>query len=313
MHTSIQANKNYQGSLQPRGFPSLPEDWISEWETFWSADGKLQLFGVLHHARDWKGHRALVISHGLGEHGGRYLHFPHYLGNAVDAVYCYDHRGHGRSEGIQGHVDRFTQFSEDLALVIRRLDDQLRKRFGRSEIHLMGHSLGSLIMLKTLFSNADLPLASVTGSSLFLGIRMEVPAAKRMVAHALSRLWSSLQMTSDLDARLLSRDPEVVVTYDTDRLVHRKATPRFYTELVSTLEEMSRHHSGLAYPILALIPEADQITNPEKAKTWFEALQHPEKQIRLFPGGFHEGFNDIEKDKLFGELREWIAKHSGGH
>ena len=85
---------------------------------FCAADQSLQLFQAIHHPKDWKSHpfahRALLIVHGLGEHGGRYLHAPHYLKDTVGAVYCIDQRGHGRSEGIRGHCDRFTQFTDDL-------------------------------------------------------------------------------------------------------------------------------------------------------------------------------------------------------
>ena len=161
----------YQGSVQPRNFPSLPKDWISEWETFPSSDGTLQLFSVIHHPKEWKGHRALVILHGLGEHGGRYLHAAHYLESVVDAVYCLDHRGHGRSEGLREHVERFDAYADDAALAISRLDENLKKRFGQSEIHLLGHSMGGLITLRTLFKYTTLPLHSVSISSPLLGIR----------------------------------------------------------------------------------------------------------------------------------------------
>src|SRR5690349_9727169 len=77
----------YHGTLLPKGFPPLPADWISEWETFPASDGALQLFGVLHHPEKWSGPRAVVVVHGFGEHGGRYLHVPHYLRDATDAVY----------------------------------------------------------------------------------------------------------------------------------------------------------------------------------------------------------------------------------
>ena len=38
---------------------------------------------------------AVVIAHGLGEHGGRYAHVAEVLVDAGCAVYAIDHRGHG--------------------------------------------------------------------------------------------------------------------------------------------------------------------------------------------------------------------------
>src|SRR5688572_20062493 len=57
--------KIHQGVIQPKNFPSLPADWVSEWETFPSSDGKLQLFAVNHHPKEWKSERILVVLHGL--------------------------------------------------------------------------------------------------------------------------------------------------------------------------------------------------------------------------------------------------------
>src|SRR6185436_3889565 len=110
-----------------------------------------------------------------GEHGGRYPHVPHYLNSVVDGVYCFDHRGHGRSGGIRGHVEKFDHYIKDAALAITRLEKQLKERFQQIEIHLLGHSMGGLIALLTLFSHTLLPVRSVTISAPLLGIRVPTP------------------------------------------------------------------------------------------------------------------------------------------
>jgi lysophospholipase len=196
----------------------LPADWVSEWETFPSSDGRLQLYSVTHHSKEWTSPRILVIFHGLGEHGGRYLHFPHYLRSEVGAIFCMDHRGHGRSEGLRGHVERFDQYCNDVALAIARVEEQIRRRFGRAEVHVLGHSMGGLITLRTLLLHPGLPIASVSVSAPLLGIRARVPLFKKFAGQMLSKVWGSLHMTTELDASLLSHDPGVAQAYLGDRL-----------------------------------------------------------------------------------------------
>lgn len=308
---STEDRRIYQGILQPRGFPALPRGWSSEWETFLSADGKVQLFGVLHSRSAGPVRRVLVVSHGLGEHGGRYLHFPHFLEKHVDAVYCLDHRGHGRSEGLRGHVERFDLFSDDLALAIRRLGERLTKLHGAVEIHLVGHSLGGLIALRALLADTKLAVRSVALSAPLLGIRVEVPAIKKMLAGTLSRVWGSLQMLNELDARELSHDPAVVEAYLADRLVHKKITPRLYTQMVATYEVARRRDSGLAAPLLMLIPEEDRITDSGAAMNFFRGLKHRAKELKTYPGFYHEAFNETGKEKVFEDLAGWINRNAG--
>jgi alpha-beta hydrolase superfamily lysophospholipase len=300
----------YQGSIQPKNFPALPADWTSDWETFPSSDGVLQLFSVTHHAKDWQGHRALIILHGLGEHGGRYVHAPHYLHSVVDAIYCLDHRGHGRSEGLRGHVEKFDTFTDDVALAVARLDENLKKRFGRSEIHLLGHSMGGLIGLRTLLKHTGLPLHSASISAPLLGIRVPLPKLKKLAAYALSHLWGSLQMTSELDARLLSHDPDVVAAYQADRLVHQKGTPRFFTELQSAMADTMKKESGITVPLQMMIPLQDQIVDPDVSQRFFRSLKMRDKYLKTYPDFFHEPFNETGKAQAFEDLASWIKSHS---
>ncbi|MGZ3687470.1 MAG: alpha/beta hydrolase [Bdellovibrionota bacterium] len=295
--------------LQPKGFPSLPKGWVSETETFPSADGKLQLFSVTHRLDPWNGGRVLAVFHGLGEHGGRYLHFPHYLKDSLDGVVCMDHRGHGRSEGLRGHVENFDLFSDDVALSLARLDEHLKKRFGRSEIHVYGHSMGGLIALRTLFLHPTLPIHSASIASPLLGIKVKIPAAKKLAGHALSRLWGSLHMSNEIDPKTISHDPEVVAAYVNDRLVHAKVTPRYFTELNRAIADTVSREAGFSYPLLFMIPTADELVDSDAALGFFRALKHREKQLKTYPGFFHETQNEIGKEQVLGDLREWIRAH----
>lgn len=315
-HGSI---KITHGIIQPKGFPGLPPSWVTDYQTWRSADDKVEIFGALHHLRHvqrgaepaQKGHRALIISHGLGEHGGRYLHFAHYLQDAIDVLFCPDHRGHGRSSGRLGHVDQWSRYAEDFALAIRKLDSELKERYGKSEIHALGHSMGSLILLGAAFEHPGLPLKSLTISSPLFKIRVEVPLLKRAMAGTLSRIWGTLQMGNELAATQLSHDPEVAEAYRKDRLVHAKITPRLYTEMIRAIPAMARRESGLPWPLLAVVPLADPILDPEGALDFYRKLKIRDKQLKTYPGFYHEAFNEVGKEQVFEDLREWIKKHSG--
>ena len=79
-------------------------------------------------------------------------------------------------------------------MVISRIHQELTQRFGRSEVHVLGHSFGGLVSLQTHFQNATLPVKSLNVSSPLLGIKVKIPMLKRFAGKALSKIWGSLQM-----------------------------------------------------------------------------------------------------------------------
>jgi alpha-beta hydrolase superfamily lysophospholipase len=302
----------YQGNLQPKGFPPLPEGFISETETIVGVKPELKLFGVHHHpAKPEPGrrkHRLLYIIHGYGEHGGRYLHLPHYLKDTYDSFYCLDLRGHGRSEGLRGHVDRYDEYAEDVGVGIRHVYERFRNHPGGFEIDLLGHSMGGLVVLRVAHLLPDLPVTNLLVSAPLLGIAVQVSAAKIAAARLFSKVWGTLHMTNEIDARLLSRDPEVAIAYRADRLVSSKGTPRWYTELLGAMDDTMSRHDGIQWPMLLMVPLEDRIVDKQRSLTYFEGLKHPNKTLITYPGYYHEIFNDIGKEKVFQDLSNWVKK-----
>ena len=161
-----------------------------------------------------------------------------------------------------GHIERFEQLTDDVALSVRRFYEQGVKRHGEGfELHVFGHSLGGHLVLRTAFLHADLPAASYAISSPFLGIKVEVPVVKEFAAKMLSRVWGSLQMATALDAGLLSHDPEVIAAYREDRLVHDKMTPRFYSEVQAAMSDTLSRVDGLKRPILFQVAPDDAVVD----------------------------------------------------
>jgi alpha-beta hydrolase superfamily lysophospholipase len=302
------------GIVQPSGFPDLPEGWKSETETFPSADRKVKLFSMEHHRvksdDSASSHRALVVVHGLGEHSGRYFHLPHYLKESFGAIYTYDQRGHGRSEGLRGHCDHFEQYSDDLTEFIARAGEKHASRFGKAEVHVLGHSFGGLVAIRTHFLNATLPVKSVLISAALLGVRVEIPSVKKLAAHGLSRIWGSLQLSNEIDARTICRDPAVVEAYKNDRLVHDKGTPRFYTEMTKAVADTMSRDSGFPYPLCMMVPLQDKIVDADAEERFYNNLKVRDKQLHRYPAFFHEIMNEPGKENVFEDMTTWVLAHS---
>lgn len=296
----------------PRGFPVKEEGWLVEFESFDSVDRKVQIFSHLFRPENVKpelAHRALVVLHGQGEHSGRYIHWPHYLKDEVGSIYLIDHRGHGQSAGIRGHVDHFDCYADDAAAAIRRYYQYLMQKHGKAEIHVVGHSMGGLIALRSILRQADLPIQSLTVSAPMIELAFPVSRAKQFAGRLLSRLAPYLPIPGEPLADLISRDPAVIEHYKADPLNHGLVSPGFFFSYLEAKEDTLRRAKEFQVPVLFLLPMADRVINPEGTEELFRATEAPEKKIIRYPGLYHEIFNEPEKERVFEDLKAWLRSH----
>ncbi len=302
MATPQSFERNYFGVKQPQGYPGLPDGWSSEWETLLASDGKTKLFASVHLKKETAIAKVLVVCHGFGEHGGRYLHFPYFLENSIDALYVHDQRGHGRSEGLRGDAPSFDSLVEDLDLVVRHV----AQKFQGAEIHLLGHSMGGHVALRLGFLVPNLPLRSYQISSPYLALFKEPPYAVRMAAGLLSKTWGSLSLTADVDPKVVSRDEAVIENYAADRLNHSRMTPRFYASMVLAQANTLARHQGLNYPVAFHLPLADELVSAAVARKFYDRLENVEKKLFEYPDFRHESMNEIGKEIFFENLASVI-------
>ncbi len=83
----------------------------------------------------------ILVVHGAGEHCVRYTRFAEWFTGKGYALAALDHPGHGRSEGVPGHIDDFDQYLQTL----RIFHGQVKEAFPELPVFLLGHSMGGLI------------------------------------------------------------------------------------------------------------------------------------------------------------------------
>lgn len=265
--------------------------------------------GVSLFVDSWQGRagagRILLVAHGLGEHCGRYAHLPEHVGDEFERIYAMDHRGHGRSGGLRGYAPSFDYFVDDLLSVAA----EIQKREKGKKLYLWAHSFGGLVALRTLLRERKVPFEAAIISAPLLGVTVRVPAYKKMLGEILGRTLSRVQLTNEINPSYLSHDPLVVEAYVKDRLVHDKITPRLYLDMMAAMDNVTSSTGPLACPALFLIPGDDRIVDSPKTTAFFRNLKYRDKEIREYPGMFHEPHNELEKDKVFGDVKQWLTQH----
>lgn len=246
--------------------------------------------------------KILLIVHGYSEHGGRYRHVPGFLGEDFSRFYAMDLRGHGRSGGIRGHAPSFDAFVDDLQRVTKAIEE--RERGNR--LFLLAHSLGGLIALTLLLREKKVPFEFAVISAPLLELVMPVNPLLKGVARLLNSTLSTLQLSGDLNPQRLSHDTAVVENYIKDRLVHAKVTPRMFFAMEEGMAWARKQTGPLACPLLMLAAGDDMIVSTPSIREFYENLKYRDKELREYPGMFHEVMNEIGKAKVFADIREWM-------
>lgn len=295
-------------------FPKIPPDWLDQSEMI----NRQKLFVRILRKQKMSSGRVLFIVHGQGEQSDRYEHFAFYLQHSIDAIILLDLPGHGKSLGIRGHIQSFDQYSDACLTALQHGVEQLRSAFGSSklELHWFGHSLGGLITLRTLLKKQDVTLKSVTASAPLLGLAFNPPPLKKFFGILIEPLLGSLPLTNELDARDVSQDPSVIEAYISNPLNHSKVTPRFFVSLTREMELMKAPATEFAYNLLVISPLGDRIVSWKSAFQFFERLKMKigvKKELHTFPNFSHEAFNELEKNRAFLCLENWILKTTDIH
>ena len=247
----------------------------------------------------------LVITHGLGEHGGRYARLVDHLVPRGFAVYAFDHRGHGRSPGQRGHVASWDQYHRDLDGFLRKV----RREVPDVPLFLLGHSMGALIGLDYALEGSPEDAVGLSGLILS-GVPLDpVGVAKPWLvstARLLSRVLPRVPMRVGLDPAALSREPEVVQSYRDDPLVHAWATPRWGTEALAAIGRAGRNLARLRLPLLVIHGGADRLSSPEGARALAAGAGSSDKTLRIYEGACHEPHNDLCWEEVVEDVASWM-------
>lgn len=245
----------------------------------------------------------ILVSHGFGEHCGRYGALTDHLVSHKYSVTAYDHRGHGLSDGLPGHVESFSEYDDDLAKMVATVSSRSEAR----PLFLIGHSMGGLIALRYLERKAG-PLSGAIVSAPLIEVAVAVPAHKLMIARVGARMAPRFRLDNEINPANLSRDPEVGRSYAADPLVNRKVSTKWFAEATRAMHEVAERADQITTPILVMHGTEDRLASVDATRRVFERIGSSDKELEIYAGFYHELFNEPEKQDVFDRVTGWLAK-----
>jgi acylglycerol lipase len=237
-----------------------------------------------------RGH--VVVAHGYAEHSGRYAHVARALNDSGLAVWALDHRGHGLSEGERANVESVWTAVSDLNLFV----DVVRAESPGGPLFLLGHSMGGFIAAAYAIEHQERLTALALSGPL-----LHIDPAIAALADA--------EEIPDLGlADAVSSDPAVVQAYKDDPLVYLGPPPRGFLQAAGQVEEVRKRLPDLNVPLLVMHGSADLLVSPQALRDVVNSVSSTDLTAVLWPGLWHEIFNEPDKDRVIRFLAGWLAE-----
>ncbi len=245
----------------------------------------------------------LLLVHGFAEHTHRFEHVYSKLNSAGIACLGIDLFGHGRTEGLKGHVDNFDLFLDQLDSALLHL----KEKYTDVPIVLYGHSMGANITLNYIFKRSP-AIAGAISTGTWIDLAKPAPALKVWVGKMLRNILPKMTQETELNAHLLSTDTTVGDAYIADPLVQTKMSNAMGIDILEAATYLRNYSGKFTFPMLLMHGGEDQITSPTGTVALSKRLEG-DLTLKIWEGMYHEIHNEKEKEKVIEFTINWIEEN----
>lgn len=249
--------------------------------------------------------RALIaITHGLGEHSGRYAALASDLVDARYSVVVLDLPGHGEATGPRGDVPSWALMRDQVIPAMFTASRGLPNQPPDLPHVILGHSMGGALALDYVLAHPKgLSAAIISAPALKTAMPPWWKLALANVARATN---PSAGFPHGLDESGVSRDPEVIKGRAADPRMHDRISPRLYFEFNEASQRVMRDARRLSVPTLLLQGMADRLVDPKGALEFAGAAPHGMVRLVTLKDAYHEVFNDPGRDAVIKDMLAWL-------
>ena len=246
----------------------------------------------------------LFCVHGLGEHQGRYEDMTRQMVQSGFAVFVFDLRGHGRSEGRRGHAASITTLLEDTSLALMKC----RSLYLDEPIVMFGHSMGGQIVAQFIDKDQSKELSGAIISSPWLSLTDPPPAWQLSLIKIFARIAPGITLPNGLDPSLISSLPQEVDLYKKDPKIHDRISFVLFQTMYRNGLRLLSNAKPARIPTLVCHGTSDGITNMKASKEYALrlgdlAIFHP------WEDAYHEPHHDRCREEVLDYYAHWVGEH----
>jgi alpha-beta hydrolase superfamily lysophospholipase len=275
----------------------------------------------------------IQISHGVGEHAGRYHLFAKTLQKQGYEVYANDHRSHGKSTENKDDLGFYDgdNYFEDAVKDMRQLTEIIKKEHPNKKVILFGHSMGSLLSRDYVTKyGEDLDALILSGTASFMkGLGTFGLYSAQIISAFKGRQRSNQLLKSVFFSEFnkkfkpnrtkvdwISRDKNEVDLFEADPYRIEDFSLSVFLDILKgskKINEKSTFKKTLkTLPIFIFSGDKDPVgemgEGVKKVAHNYKKAGIKDLTLKLYEGGRHEMLNEINKEEVQQDVINWLEE-----
>jgi alpha-beta hydrolase superfamily lysophospholipase/SAM-dependent methyltransferase len=248
--------------------------------------------------------KALLLLHRGHEHSGRWAEFVEMLRLNDVAIFAWDARGHGRSDGERGAADNFGTLVKDVDTFARHVRDH--HGFAFENMIVLAHSVGAVVVSAWVHDYAPSIRAMILATPAFR-VRLYVPFAIPSLRMK-QKFVGPGYVKSYVKAKMLTHDPVQAAQYEADPLIFRQIAVNVLLALHDAGTRLLADAGAIQLPTLMLSAGRDWVVSLKAQREFFNGLSSPVKRMHVFPAAYHALFHERERAQVVDRVRDFILE-----
>jgi acylglycerol lipase len=247
----------------------------------------------------------VMLLHGYAEYCARYEHVAKaWNARGIQVIGC-DLRGHGRSQGDRGFVERFEDYHRDVDALMEAGHARAPKG---GPLAIFGHSNGGLIAFTWLLAGNGHDLDGLVVSSPFLGLSLKASPLKLAAGKVMAKILPKVGLPSGLSGKDVCTDENFQKNYDSDPLIFKNANARWFAEAMSAIDQVQVRAGQLKTPMLLVYAGEDRVASAAESDRFSRNLKNPAATTERLSGYAHELVNEgpQAREKVIARMGDWL-------
>ncbi|MFB6349175.1 alpha/beta hydrolase [Moraxella sp. ZJ142] len=243
----------------------------------------------------------LVISHGLASHSGVFADFAKTMNANGIAVYRFDHRGHGKSDGRDSiHIKSYFEMVEDLRQVVQKA----KAKNPGTPVFVLGHSMGGHIAALYGTKYPDEASGFILAAGVLRYNQMNFghlprPEPKDSFVNGFEVAHKTLNLPLPETGAGLS--------LPNDPLMLEKFSVSFPNSFKEGIQYLKDHDNQFTAPVLLVSGDADLYVVPKDAIDFYNEVNSKDKNLRLYNGLGHMLMLEPKGDIVVDDIVRFIG------